>query len=116
MEKPQETGKIRYNVVDEDINDVVFFEDFFIDVKGIDTEEGIRRRLHNLGYLIGDDLSGALTSFQATQGIDTTGEADQATRSKLAAVHDGDEPIIPEFGFSEEPIKPEDMIGEGPPL
>jgi outer membrane protein OmpA-like peptidoglycan-associated protein len=106
MDQPFEVGKIRYNINDKD---TVFFADFFIDVKAIDTDEGVLRRLHNLGYPAQDDVSLAITLFQATQGLNTTGEADQLTRSKLTAVHDANEPPVPTFTFSEEPLKPGDL-------
>ena len=115
MERPQEIGKIRYNLSNEEPSDVVFFEEFFIDVKSINTDEGVRRRLHNLGYLINDDLRGALLTFQAVHGLDTTGEVDEVTLAKLQAVHDGDEPLVPEFILSESPLGPADLIEEGPP-
>ena len=116
MVSPQEVGKIRYRITDTDPTDVVFFEDFFIDVQGSNTDEGVRRRLHNLGYLTDDDLSSAVTAFQAVHGLDTTGEADLETRNKLAAVHDGNELLVPEFQLSRELLKPEDLDEEGPPL
>ncbi len=116
MNVPYETAKIYYQVSDEDPSDVVYYADFFIDVKDINTEEGIRRRLHNLGYLVDDDLPGALTAFQATYGLDTTGEVDDETRDKLVAVHDGDDPLLPELDFTEEPLSPNDLTEEGPPI
>ena len=91
MDLPQEVGKVRYNLTDEEPLDAVFFENFFIDVKSIQTEEGVSRRLHNLGYLVGDDLGQAVIAFQAAQGLDTTGISDNTTRAKLAAIHDGTE-------------------------
>lgn len=116
MNKAQETGKIRYTLTDEEPPEALLFQDFFIDVKGITTEEGVRRRLHNIGYLIGDDLYGALLSFQAAHGLDTTGEMDAESRAKLVAVHDGAEPIVPEFNISEELIGSDQLNGAGPPL
>ena len=116
MNIPYEFAKIYYSLSDDDPTDVVFFTEFFIDVRSINTEEGIRRRLHNLGYLIDDDLSAALISFQTTHGLEVTGEVDQGTRDKLAAIHDGDDPLIPEFETSEEPLGPDDLVEEGPPI
>jgi outer membrane protein OmpA-like peptidoglycan-associated protein len=116
MDNPQAVGKIRYNITNNNLTDVVFFEDFFIDLQSIHTDEGVRRRLHNLGYLADDDLSAAITAFQAVHGFDTTGEINQATRDKLVAVHDRDESPVPEFQFSDELLKPEDMDEQGPPI
>ncbi len=116
MSAPQEIAKIRYSITDADPTDVVFFEDFFIDVQSINTDEGIRRRLHNLGYLTNSDLAGAITAFQAVHGLDTTGEADSETRNKLVSVHDGNESLIPEFQFSNNLLKPEDLDEQGPPF
>lgn len=51
-----------------------------------------RKRLHNLGYTPSDDgeLGPALTSFQRDWNIEpATGELDEPTKTKLAAVHDG---------------------------
>lgn len=114
MDPLQEVAKIRYNVTNEEPIDTVFFANYFIDVKEINTDEGVRRRLHNLGYPAEDDLVGAITAFQAAQGLDTTGEADQLTRAKLVAVHDGNEAPVPDFKFSEEPLKPEDLTEDVP--
>ncbi len=116
MERPQEVGKIRYNLTDEEPVDIVFFEEFFIDVKSINTDEGVRRRLHNLGYLVGDDLGRALLAFQAAQGLDTTGEIDDATRTGLGAVYDGDAPLTPEFVSRDTPIGPDELDEAGPPV
>jgi peptidoglycan hydrolase-like protein with peptidoglycan-binding domain len=110
-----ETAHIQYQNFDEDAESV-HSGDFFIDVKGVDTDEGVRRRLHNLGYLIGDDLRGALETFQITHGLDTTGEVDPATREKLSAVHDGGDALTPEFDFGERSLGPDELIEEGPTL
>jgi outer membrane protein OmpA-like peptidoglycan-associated protein len=116
MALPQEVGKIRYNITDEVPPDILFFKDFFIDVQGINTDEGVRRRLHNLGYLINDDVPGALLLFQAAQGLDTTGEADEATRARLAAVHDETSPLLPAFDISDQTLSPDQLNGAGPPI
>ncbi len=54
--------------------------------------EGVRKRLFNLGYDCGakDDeeaLAAAIFSFQLNQGIDVTGELDEATRDALRKAH-----------------------------
>ncbi len=116
MESPQEIGRISYDLTEEDRPDAVTAAEFFVDVKGIETDEGVRRRLRNLGYLAdGGDVAEALTSFQATHGLPTTGEADAETRTKLTAVHDGTEPVTPKFPRNDAPTPPDQLIGEGPP-
>jgi hypothetical protein len=113
---PPEVGTAKYELGTSESEKEVFSTNFFIDVKDIQTDEGLRRRLHNLGYLRGNDMVGALTSFQATYGIETTGEADIATRNKLVAVHDRDEAMMPEFKLSERPLTSDELIEEGPPV
>jgi hypothetical protein len=48
----------------------------------IETENGIRGRLISLGFG-GDNLSEALKAFQQKEGLTVTGEADDATKSRL---------------------------------
>ena len=52
-------------------------------VDPMDTDEGVAGRLHNLGYAADNDLPGALRKFQADNGLQPTGHADDATRNKL---------------------------------
>ncbi|MFC1782182.1 peptidoglycan-binding protein [Planctomycetota bacterium] len=52
----------------------------------IETEEGIRQRLLNLGYSVGDDLEAAIRAFQEKEGIEVTGIVDDDTRSKLKEI------------------------------
>jgi outer membrane protein OmpA-like peptidoglycan-associated protein len=115
--EPRDSARIRYSLSDEDPSEVVELERFFIDPKAIDTDEGLRRRLHNLGFLaaLAGDLADALLTFQGAQGLDTTGEADEGTRARLAAVHDGNAPILPENPFGDAPIGPGDLDLEDPP-
>lgn len=49
----------------------------------IDTEEGVKSRLFNLGYAIKQDLSFAIREFQQREGLNVTGVADEATRNRL---------------------------------
>lgn len=60
-----------------------------------DTDEGIKHRLHNLGFDMEsadrgwDDASiGSLKAFQYAAQLPVTGEVDDATRSKLLKWHD----------------------------
>jgi hypothetical protein len=55
---------------------------------------GVKQRLINLGYDVGDDsdketdeLSKALSDFQKTHGLPVTGEVDETTESKILEVH-----------------------------
>jgi outer membrane protein OmpA-like peptidoglycan-associated protein len=116
MQRPQDVAKIRYQITDGDPGDVMNFTDFFVNVEGVDSDEGVRRRLHNLGYKPEDDLKAALLSFQATQGLVTTGEVDDQTREKLVAVHEGADPLIPAFSVSEQQLSSDELNDAGPPL
>ncbi|MGB9698791.1 MAG: LysM peptidoglycan-binding domain-containing protein [Thermodesulfobacteriota bacterium] len=49
----------------------------------IDTDEGIKCRLFNLGYAIKQDLSITIREFQQKEGLNVTGVADEATRNRL---------------------------------
>ncbi len=61
----------------------------------VEEETGVRGRLSNLGYLIGEiedaddveELSFALEEFQADYELPVTKEIDDATRAKLVEVH-----------------------------
>jgi outer membrane protein OmpA-like peptidoglycan-associated protein len=87
--------------------------DFFIDVQDAATDEGVKRRLSNIGYPAQTDLAAAITGFQGAQGLDTTGETDDATRAKLATVHDGTDPLVPPFPADETPLDPSTLRGVG---
>lgn len=52
-----------------------------------DGEDGLRRRLQNLGYPMEREAGFNLRCFQAHRGLQITGEADAATREKLAAIY-----------------------------
>lgn len=61
----------------------------------IDTTAGVQARLSNLGFYqgpidgeLGEDTKRALRDFQVVYGLELTGEADAATRSKLVEIHD----------------------------
>ena len=49
----------------------------------IDTDEGVKQRLLNLGYGADRDLEQALRDFQAAEDISVTGSIDQQTRDQL---------------------------------
>lgn len=52
-------------------------------VDPLDTDEGIKCRLFDLGYAIKQDLSIAIREFQQKEGLQVTGVADEATRNRL---------------------------------
>ena len=52
-------------------------------VDPLDTEEGVKSRLRDLGYNVDDDFPGELRAFQTKEGLEPTGEVDEVTRSKL---------------------------------
>ena len=51
-------------------------------VDPFDTDTGVRGRLLSLGFG-GDDIQEALKAFQQKEGLDVTGQADDATKSRL---------------------------------
>jgi len=118
MKKQHESAKIRYTIPAEGTMEHALREDFFIEMPGTDSDEGLRKRLYNLGYLDDDDddLSAAVVAFQATHGFPTTGEADQETRDKLMAVHDGDDPIVPGIDIDSAPLSEDEVMAEGDQL
>jgi hypothetical protein len=54
----------------------------FGSIDPLDSDEGIRGRLLDLGYGA-DDLAAGLRAFQQKEGLQPTGRADDATRAKL---------------------------------
>ena len=48
----------------------------------LETEEGIRGRLIDLGFGA-DNLNDAISAFQKREGLETTGEANEATQNRL---------------------------------
>ncbi|GJH28942.1 peptidoglycan-binding protein [Caballeronia novacaledonica] len=87
------TVKMRYQA-SADANDVIAL-DYFIDVGAIGDDEGVSRRLRNLGFQAQEDRGAAVAMFQAMQGINPSGEIDDATRSLLSRVHTGEAPLFP---------------------
>jgi len=116
MKKQQESAKIRYTLPTGGTVETALRDHFFIEMPGTDSDDGLRRRLYNLGYLGEDDLPAALIAFQATHGFPTTGEADQETRDKLMAVHDGADPIVPVIDIDSAPLSEDDLMAEGDQL
>jgi hypothetical protein len=99
------TATLRYQA-SSDPND---FEtlDYFIDVGDIATDEGVSRRLHNLGFQPESGLAGAAAQFQGTQGFNPTGVLDDGTRTQLTRVYSGDLPLIPTFDDTPSGISPD---------
>jgi len=52
----------------------------------IDTDDGVLKRLFNLGYEVEDEHETAVRAFQQDQGLDVTGIIDQATRDSVKKV------------------------------
>jgi hypothetical protein len=116
MKNEHGSAKIRYTIPGEEPVETDLREDFFIEMPGTEADDGLRRRLYNLGYMNEDGLSGAVIAFQATHGLPTTGEADQETRDKLLAVHDGDDPIVPVIDVDSAPLSEDELMAEGDQL
>jgi hypothetical protein len=74
-----EKGKI---VVQEGSHSAVW-EFQFGTVDPIDTEEGIRERLTDMGYAAETDLAAAVRAFQEKENLTATGQVDDATREKI---------------------------------
>lgn len=61
----------------------------------VDAVSGVKQRLANLTFECGSgddltpELAGALRMFQQKNGLEITGEIDQATKDALAKLHDG---------------------------
>ena len=53
----------------------------------IDTDDGVVKRLANLGYATTPDLAVGLKSFQRASGLTVTGALDDATRARLKEQH-----------------------------
>jgi hypothetical protein len=52
-------------------------------VDPLETDDGIRCRLYDLGYDTGNDLGAAIRLFQKKEGLSETGSADDAARNQL---------------------------------
>jgi N-acetylmuramoyl-L-alanine amidase len=68
------------------LGDTEPYEEYDISFRVVDpigTDEGIRKRLHNLGYLVDDDLESAVRAFQAKEGVQVTGQVDDSTRTRI---------------------------------
>jgi hypothetical protein len=115
LNQPQDVAKIQYQITDGDPNDETNFSQFFVDVQGVESDEGVKRRLHNMGFGPDTDLKSAILSFQTGQGVVQSGVADDATKAALVAVHDGTQPLKPQFTFDESTIPADHLLGDGPP-
>ncbi len=89
------TATLRYTP-SADPNDVVQL-DYFVDVGDIATDDGVSRRLHNLGFDPQSGLPDAVAAFQGTQGFNPSGAVDDDTRAQLNRVYAGDAPLFPTF-------------------
>ena len=55
-------------------------------VNPIDTDEGVAGRLHDLGYPVDEDITGAIQAFQNDNDLEPTGEMNDETRDTLREV------------------------------
>ena len=55
---------------------------------GVDSDDGLVKRLASLGYAADTDLTSAVRRFQLDFGLDATGEADATTRQKVADTYE----------------------------
>lgn len=105
------TAQLRY-AASADPTDEVLFRDYFVAVGDIGTDDGVTRRLHNLGFVT-DNLAAAFGKFQELSDLPVTGVLDDATRTRLDRVYNGDQPIVTMPTDSGGVIGP--LIGDGPP-
>ncbi len=75
-------GKI---IVGPPANRVSFGIDFGT-LDPLDTEEGVLKRLSNMGYEVADEPRGAIEAFQDKEKLTVTGKIDQATRDRIKEV------------------------------
>lgn len=68
-------------VGDENLHDI--YELGFGTLDPIDTDSGIRGRLHALGYDVDDDVQAAVRAFQSREKLDPNGNVDDTLRDKL---------------------------------
>ena len=106
------TAKLRYAASDAP-GDEILFRDYFIDAGDIATDDGVSRRLHNLGMLV-DSLPAAVMLFQAFADLPATGTVDDATRLKLDRVYRGEAPLaLAPPARASGAVTP--LLGDGPP-
>jgi outer membrane protein OmpA-like peptidoglycan-associated protein len=101
------TANLRY-AASADPNDIIQL-DYFIDVGDIATDDGVSRRLHNLGFPTEAGLADAVALFQATQGFNPGGDIDDETRTRLNRVYAGDAPLFPAFDDTPTIIPPDPL-------
>jgi outer membrane protein OmpA-like peptidoglycan-associated protein len=92
LEPGAETCRIRWEPVDPDAadpQDFLYEWEVYVQLPDIDDEQGIKRRLHNLGYFIDRDFEGNVRAFQSHHDLEITGSMDDDTKSKLQAIYDG---------------------------
>jgi hypothetical protein len=59
------------------------FEFDFGTIDPIDTEDGVRERLMDIGYDVENGLEDALRTFQQKEGLPVTGQIDDGTQAKI---------------------------------
>ena len=65
-----------------------FQTNFFIDMLDSSSEDGIKRRLHNMGYSTERSYESNLLDFQAHYNLEISGTADEVTLNKLNDIYD----------------------------
>ncbi len=83
--------------------------ELFVNLLDFELQEGIRRRLHNLGYPITRSFERNLREFQAHYGLEMTGEYDEPTKNKLSKIYEDNKD---EFEEVEETAPAEDSGDE----
>ncbi len=77
---PPKAKRARLHVGTGEETDIFVFQLGTVDP--IDTEEGIRGRLHNMGYDV-SNLAEAIRAFQTKENLNVTGMADSSTQARL---------------------------------
>jgi hypothetical protein len=76
-------GAERGKIVVKEVNYQLVWEFQFGTVDPIDTEEGVRERLTDMGYDAENDLEASVRAFQQKEKLDATGQIDETTRAKI---------------------------------
>jgi hypothetical protein len=88
-----ETCTVSWDPEDSDTSQDTAFRygmELFVNLLDFDSDKGIERRLHNLGYPVDEaDLAVKLRAFQAHHELDITGELDDATKDHLRQIYEG---------------------------
>lgn len=83
IEAPIPAGAQSGRIFIGDQNQTDIYDIHFGNVDPIDTDDGVKSRLYDLGYDVNSDFEGAVKDFQKKEGLEDTGQADNATRNKI---------------------------------